>query len=421
MANVLLSAKAVGDIVKLNVNGATKEFIVVHKGKPSAMYDDSCDGVWLLMKDIYEKRQWHSSYLNSYKPSTINAYLNNTFLNLFDSNIQKAIKQVKIPYVAGPANSQVQSGKNGMPAKIFLLSGYELGWTNVSNSYIPADGAALSYFDNGGSAVAYLNGSAISWWTRSPYTYRTEVVWTVTNQGNNSYWDGGTTDSFGVRPALILPYNLFVDENGMVNTNTPPTIASDLGASGVNLGTKTSAFSFQYTPSDADGDKLTVTEKLDNVVMKTRSNVTSGTQLTFECASTAAGFQQILNGSHVITIEVNDGTESVTFTANFAKDVYEASIALNEPFAVAGDITVAVMNIVGELPSDAVLKVEVTNNAKDDSPVWQDATDEVLNGRNIAFLNNIAVNGAAFSFRMSVKRGASNTGGYINTITGAFQ
>ena len=58
MANVRLGAKAVGSIVKIKVNGAAKDFIIVHQGKPSSVYDDSCNGTWLLMKDIYEKRQW---------------------------------------------------------------------------------------------------------------------------------------------------------------------------------------------------------------------------------------------------------------------------------------------------------------------------------------------------------------------------
>ena len=54
MANVLLSTKAVGSTVKLTVNGKAREFIVVHQGKPSSVYDESCNGTWLLMKDIYQ-------------------------------------------------------------------------------------------------------------------------------------------------------------------------------------------------------------------------------------------------------------------------------------------------------------------------------------------------------------------------------
>lgn len=425
MANVLLSTKAVGSTVKLKVNGTAKEFIVVHQGKPSSLYDDSCNGTWLLMKDIYENRQWHNSNVNNLENSTIHSYLNGTFLNLFESNIRDAIKQVKLPYRKnGGSGGSDQSGANGLLCKIFLLSGYEIGFTTSDNPYFPVDGAKLSYFEAGtGSSalnkrIAYLNGSAAIWWLRSPYTNNTSGVWCVYTDGDCSNYYA--SDSYGIRPALILPSTLLVSDDGTVSTNTPPTITSTSGASGVNLGSKTAAFSFKYTPNDADGDKLTVTEKLDGVVKKTRTNVTSGTQLTFECASTAAEFQKILNGTHTITIEVSDGKASAAFTATFTKAVHKATITLKTPLAVSGDITAAVMSVVGQIPAGAVYKVEATNNAKDTSPVWQDVTAEVKSGANIVFKNKTAVNGAAFNFRITVERGTS-AGGYISGVSGAFQ
>ena len=423
MANVLLSTKAVGSTVKLTVNGKAREFIVVHQGKPSSVYDESCNGTWLLMKDIYENRVWQSGNINKYESSDIHSYLNNTFLKLFDSNIQDAIKQVKLPYRKnGGSGGTTQQGANGLPCKIFLLSAPEV---HYEHTYIDSgEGAALSYFascvTNGADSkrVAYLNGSAANWWLRSPYTDNTNLVWRVSTDGyyNRSY----ASNSGGIRPALVLPSTLLVSDDGTVSTNTPPTITSTSGASGVNLGSKTAAFSFKYTPNDADGDKLTVTEKLDGVVKKTRPNVTSGTQLTFECASTAAEFQKILNGTHTITIEVSDGKASATFTATFTKAVHKATITLKTPLAVSGDITAAVMSVVGQIPAGAVYKVEATNNAKDTSPVWQDVTAEVKSGANIVFKNKTAVNGAAFNFRITVERGTS-AGGYISGVSGAFQ
>ena len=143
------------------------------------------------MKDIYENRQWHNSNINKYESSDIHTYLNNTFLNLFDSNIKNAIKQVKIPYRKnGGSGGSDQSGTNGLSAKIFLLSGYEIGFTTSDNLYFPVDGAKLSYFEAGtGSSalnkrIAYLNGSAASWWLRSPYTGSTNDVWRVYADGN---------------------------------------------------------------------------------------------------------------------------------------------------------------------------------------------------------------------------------------------
>nr|DAH90544.1 MAG TPA: tail protein [Bacteriophage sp.] len=226
MANAKLGTKAVGSIVKLKAGGTAKEFIVAHQGKPSSMYDSSCDGTWLLMKDCYEKHVWHSSNINKYETSDINTYLNGPFFNLFDSNIQGIIKQVKIPYRKnGGKWGTDQSGANGLPAKIFLLAGYEVGWTTSDGSYFPVDGAKLDYFaaSSGGNSkrIANFNGSATSWWLRSPYTDGADRVWDVNSQGR--YGGGYASDSFGIRPALVLPPDMEVDSSGNVTLPSPAT------------------------------------------------------------------------------------------------------------------------------------------------------------------------------------------------------
>ena len=421
MANVKLGTKAVGSIVKIKVNGASKDFIVVHQGKPSSVYDDSCNGTWLLMKDIYENRAWHSSNTNDYANSTIHSYLNSTFLNLFESNIKNAIKHVKIPYRKGHGTSTtVTSGSNGLSAKIFLLSTTE---TSFSYSYMPrGEGAELAYFkgcaDNGSDSkrVAYLNGSATGWWLRSPGCNVTSNRALVVGSAGTS-GDTNCSSSRGIRPALILPSTLLVSDDGTVSVNTAPTVSTD----GAALGRKNAAFAWKYTVRDADGDTLTVIEKLDGKTTKTRTGVASGTALTFEQTASAAGFQKILNGNHTITVEVSDGKETVSTSATFTKAVHAASVTLKSPLAVEGDITVAVLQVTGSIPDDATFKAEVTNNANDAEPVWQDATTEVQKGTNIVFSNKTASNGAAFNFRISVSRGASGESGYIEAVTGAFQ
>ncbi len=231
MATVQLGTKAVGSIVKLKENGALVDYIVVHQGKPSSLYDASCDGTWLLRKDILETRQWHSSNVNDYANSTIKAYLNSTFLARFDANIQAQIKQVKIPYRPGSGTSQtVNSGANGLSCKIFLLSDREVGYTQSNvNSYIVNDGAKLDYFKDGNGTsekIAKLNGSATNWWLRSPNTGSAAFAWSVTSGGNANY--GGCSYAWGVRPALILPSSLLTSDDGSVNTNTAPTTPASI-------------------------------------------------------------------------------------------------------------------------------------------------------------------------------------------------
>lgn len=223
MANVRLGAKAVGSIVKIKVNGAAKDFIIVHQGKPSSVYDDSCNGTWLLMKDIYEKRQWNRTNTNDYAGSTTHSYLNDNFYNLIDSEIRAAIKQVKIPYQKGTGWGSLATGENGLSTKVFLLSGYEVGW---AHNALPKDGAKLDYFGSGSGGnskrVAYNGSNADIWWLRSPYTVNRDTAWTVLTDGScdNNLCEQNTC---GVRPALILPSTLWVSDDGTVSTNTAPS------------------------------------------------------------------------------------------------------------------------------------------------------------------------------------------------------
>ena len=419
MANVRLGAKAVGSTVKIKVNGTINDFIIVHQGKPSSVYDDSCNGTWLLMKDIYTTSKLDNN--NSYKDSNIHTYLNGTFYNLIDSNIRAAIKQVKIPYQNGTGSGgSLATGSNGLSTKVFLLSGYEVGWTTSDNGYFPKDGVRLAYFGNssGGNSkrVAYNGSSTAMWWLRSPHTDNYGSVWAVNTEGS---YDAGRWNyhSCGVRPAFILPSTLVVSDDGTVSVNTAPAI----NASSTNLGEKNAPFNFGYTVTDADGDTLTVTEKLDGKTTATHTSIASGTALTFGQGADATGFQRILNGSHTIQITASDGNDSTSLNAAFTKSVTSASVTLTTPLAVDGDITVAVLHVTGSIPNDAVFKAEVTNDANDPSPVWQDATTEVKKGMNIVFTNKTAANGSAFNFRISVSRGASGTGGYIEAVSGAFQ
>ena len=219
VTGVLASSLAVGSTVKLMEGGTAVEYLVVNQGIPenSSLYDASCDGTWLLMKDIYENRQWNSSNVNNLENSTIHSYLNGTFLNLFESNIRDAIKQVKLPYRKnGGSGGSDQSGANGLLCKIFLLSGYEVGWTTSDYSYFPVDGAKLSYFESGtgtsanNKRIANLNGSAADWWLRSPDTNYTNLVCGVSVNG--SYNGSSAFNLGGVRPALILPSNALFDK-----------------------------------------------------------------------------------------------------------------------------------------------------------------------------------------------------------------
>ena len=206
----LLANVPVGTSVFMDVGGTKQEFIVVQQGLPSSNYDSSCNGTWLMKKDLLTTSSWGS--YNDYANSSVQTYLNNTFFNSLDSTIQGFIKSVKIPYVSGKGSSgTLQTGSNGLSTKVFLPSFTELGFG--TNTYAKAEGAVLSYFNGVADSVriANYNGSAGIWWMRSPETSSTNKAWVVTLQGasSRSYQVNST---YYLRPTMVLPSDsVYVD------------------------------------------------------------------------------------------------------------------------------------------------------------------------------------------------------------------
>lgn len=406
MATTTLGNKSVGSIVKLKENGVLVDFYVAKHD-----YENGLNGsgrTLVVRKDCYDTRQWHTSNVNAYATSAIDTWLNSTYKNLLDADIRGVIGTTKIKYTPGNGNTTVGT----LERAIFLLSVTELG---RSASYANTEGTALSIASS--LQIAYLNGSAVVQWTRSPNTNGTSSAYSLYTDGIVvSYYCYNT---IGSRPAFTLPSTLSVSDDGSVSVNTAPTISGSY-ATGTNLGTKTAGFNLTYTVADADGDTVTVKEYLDNVLQRTYT-ATLGATNTFQCV-TAANFQTVLNGAHTLKVVANDGkADSAAYTITFTKKVTKATITLASALPADDIIQVMVMTLTSSIPADANLKVLVTNNANDSSPVWEDATADIKSGVNHVFTNKTAANGFAFNFKLSVERGASDTGGYISNIGGAFE
>lgn len=405
-----LKDKSIGSIIKIKMDGTYDDFILTNLGAPDSSYKNA-NGAWLTQKDIYTTVPFNNNndqvYANSMFGST---EFEQAYLSDVDSKLQPYILTPTLPIAAGAS-----IGATTITKKVFLLSITETGATTLSN-----DGSKLSYFSDNNSRIAYNgSGNAITWWTRSPNSNISVSVCCVRTDGG---WGSNfASNSGGVRPTFIIDSSLLVDEDGYIHVSRPPVISSSLGASGTDLGEKKDVFNVTYSVSDPDGDALTVIEKIDNVTVNTKTNISSGSSLTFSNLNDLTSFQKILNGEHTLEIIADNGNLYTSFTFTFTKKVTEADITLKEALAVEGDISVAVLKIEGSIPADAIVTALVTNNGKDPSPVWQDATLAVLNNKNIVFTNKENTNGAAFNFKVKIKRGPSDKGGYITSINGAFQ
>ena len=406
MATTTLGNKSVGSIVKLKENGVLVDFYVAKHD-----YENGLNGsgrTLVVRKDCYDTRQWHTSNVNAYATSAIDTWLNSTYKNLLDADIRGVIGTTKIKYTPGNGNTTVGT----LERAIFLLSVTELG---RSASYANTEGTALSIASS--LQIAYLNGSAVVQWTRSPLTDYASNAYCLLTSGD--VYNHVCYYTYGSRPAFTLPSTLSVSDDGSVSVNTAPTISGSY-ATDTNLGTKTAGFNLTYTVADADGDTVTVKEYLDNVLQRTYT-ATLGATNTFQCV-TVANFQTVLNGAHTLKVVANDGkADSAAYTITFTKKVTKATITLASALPADDIIQVMVMTLTSSIPADANLKVLVTNNANDSSPVWEDATADIKSGVNHVFTNKTAANGFAFNFKLSVERGASDTGGYISNIGGAFE
>lgn len=109
------------------------------------------------------------------------------------------------------------------------------------------------------------------------------------------------------------------------------------------------------------------------------------------------------------------------FTLPSSMLINSCIITLASPMTSSELITKAVLYIARSIPGDADFKIEVTNNANDPEPVWEDATKDVLFGRNHVFSNTVATHGYAFNFRISANRGPGGESGYIFKVEGAFE
>jgi len=361
----------------------------------------------------------------------------NLTLDKFTAAVQKWISTTSYKYqytnsVFGIL-TKVQTGS----ANFFSLSVKEL---NVASDYYInqlADGSALSAAAR--TRVGYIRtASDTPFWTRSPNPtssgyhkedgeneYDYDYYYAVSSASGSSisvYKVDRSKTRLATLPCFTLPETLYIDKDGFPTVNQPPEVTSDAGESGAELGEKNEPFTLPYTVTDGDGDPMTITEKVNGVELAVRENVASGTELTVSCLSEKVLFQQILNGENTLTLEVDDGKTTTEWTATFTKNVTRAVLSLAQPMTADDTITVAALTLEGSFPTDMSLSVEMTNNALDDSPVWENCTD-IQRGESRAFVhhaftNKTAARGFAFNYKVTIARGESGTGGTLTMIGG---
>lgn len=188
-----------GAILMLNESGSPVPFYIAKHDYESGL--NGAGRTLLVRKDCYDMRDF-SNGNSAYASSYLDSWLCNTYLKLLDADIQAAIGTTKFYYTIGDGDSTVTT----LQRAVFQLSLTELG---KRASYANTEGSALPIAST--LQIAYRDGSAVEQWTRTPATFRDNLIFCLYKSGNVAY---DLYNSFyGSRPAFTLPGTLGVAQN----------------------------------------------------------------------------------------------------------------------------------------------------------------------------------------------------------------
>lgn len=399
IGNRILANIPVEKTVKIKENGKLVEFYVAKHNYESAL--NGAGRTLLLRKEHEPAAPWNENGINTYADSTIDTWFNNDYLMRFDTNVREAIGKTKIYCTEGNGRDLLVI----LQRPVFALSLIEHGLKSASNN---EEGTCLGLSDE-------ILFTASSIWTRTPATNLDYVAFSVTEDGKLR-WENVTGTRYP-RPAFTLPEDTAVDEDGVVTIAILPEIQSEV-QNGSDLGTIDVGMSVAYTVARAaEEEPVSVTEYLDGVG---KYAYQAAGENEIACLN-EQNFYKIPNGTHTITVVSDNGRDQFTYTITFTKKVTKAVISMEEAMEADDRISVLVANIIGTIPPGADVSFLVTNNGNDQEPIWEDATEAVLNGESFLFANQTAENGYAFNFKLTVNRGPDDIGGFITGIGGAFQ
>lgn len=295
----LLGSLAEGTIFKMDEGGTLAEFVVARHDYGSG---ENGTGHTLIVRKtvLAEKRKW-ANYDTMSAPtnvswashSTLRTWLEEEYAKNFSEDFLAKVKPLTIRY------------------------GYEWGTAQLKDAkfFVPRRGD-----DFAESAKEAIDGE--TYWTRDaeddtystnddpPITYEYGEVFAVGIGWVETLWDG-----HGVLPCFAL-YDDMMLEDGVLRVNHAPEIVSFyFGTSSVH-GKKT-PFKLPYSVHDADGDTVTVTEKLDGEVVRTFTAVDGATNrfsVTQEMLDKLDG-----ETDHELTVTASDGAAETVKKYTFRK------------------------------------------------------------------------------------------------------
>lgn len=183
---------AVGNHKTMMINGASYQIDIIGKNHDTYTAGGKAPLTFQLHDCYGETKKMNSSDTNSggWKNSAMRTTHLPAILALMPTEVQNGIREVSKKTSVGGKSSTIETVSD----KLFLLSEVEIfGSTTYSAA---GEGTQYDYYKAGNSKVKNRNGSAATWWERSPHA-RISARFCLVNSGGSAS-NGVASRSYGV-------------------------------------------------------------------------------------------------------------------------------------------------------------------------------------------------------------------------------
>ncbi len=271
------------------------------------------------------------------------------------------------------------------------------------------------------TSSSFKVGSPWYYWLRDAYATDSCRVRYVSSSGALSVHDA-CSGYRGVCPLWNLSSKISVSDTANaqgvyeITWNAPPQISGEDGS----LGDRTTAFSQNYQVTDEEGDTTQVTEKINGDTKRTFT-VSLGAENAITVEDEA--WLKLPNGENTISIHAQDshgGTSERTYTFN--KIEGEIDFCLTSPLPADACVTEGRLTVTRAIPPGADFSVEVCNNGHDETPVWEDVTQAVIDNKKFDLSNTEKVaEDWGFNVRIRATRNQAVGDLFIGFVGGNYQ
>lgn len=185
----------VGDSKTVNIGGTNYEVQIIGFNHDDKVSGGKAAYSFQLVDCLNQTQQMNTSNTNTggWNGSAMRGRMS-TYKSQLPATLRNVIKTVKKKSGTGGGSS---SGTQQTNDDLFLLSEIEIFGTTTYS--VAGEGTQYEWYKAGNSRIKKVNGSAYSWWERSPYSGGTDFFCYVSSSGGASahYANGSSGVSFG--------------------------------------------------------------------------------------------------------------------------------------------------------------------------------------------------------------------------------